>query len=115
KIRLDLGAYVVTRTFARTEGDEFTTSLTVENAEGGKLQKGQTLVSSFMNDHTIDPLEFAKMKPKDQFDTLKGYVEGVDIEAIDAANRADFDKRTDVNREVKAKIAEADAILVPAD
>lgn len=115
KIRLDLGDYVVTRKFARTEGEEFTTSLSVENADGGKLTKGQTLLDSFMSDHTIDPLEFAKMKPKDQFDTLKGYVQGVDIEAIDAANRSDFDKRTEVNREVKAKIAEADAIIVPAD
>ena len=115
KIRLDLGAYVVTRKFERTEGEEFTTSLTVENAEGGKLTKGQTLLDSFMSDHTIDPLEFAKMKPRDQFDTLKGYVEGVDVEQIDAANRADFDKRSDVNRQVKAKTAEADAIIVPGD
>lgn len=114
-IRLDLGDYIVTRKFARTEGDEFTTSLTVENAEGGKLTKGQTLLDSFMSDHTIDPLEFAKMKPRDQFDTLKGYVEGVDVEAIDAANRSDFDKRTEVNRQVRSKIAEADAILVTAD
>lgn len=115
RIRLDLGAYIVERKFARVEGEEFTTSLTVLNAEGGKLSKEQTLLNSFMNDHTVDPVEFAKMKPKDQFDLLKGYVEGVDIEAIDAANRADFDKRTEVNREVKAKIAEADAILVPGD
>jgi len=115
KIRLDLGDYVVTRTFGRTDDGEVTTALTVENAEGGKLQKGQTLVNSFMNDHTIDPVEFAKMQPKQQFDTLKGYVEGVDIEAIDAANRSDFDKRTEVNRDLKAKTAEADAILVPAD
>lgn len=114
-IRLDLGDYIVTRKFARTEGEEFTTSLTVENAEGGKLTKGQTLLDSFMSDHTIDPLEFAKMKPRDQFDTLKGYVEGVDIEAIDAANRSDFDKRTEVNRQVRAKTAEAEAIILTAE
>lgn len=114
-IRLDLGAYVVTRKFARVEGDpSFTTSLTVENADGGRLTKGQTLLESFMGDHTIDPLQFARMKPRDQFDTLKGYVEGVDIEGIDAANRTDFDKRTDINRQAKAKQAEADAIPIPA-
>lgn len=112
-IRLDLGDYVVTRKFARISGDEFTTSLSVENAEGGKLTKGQTLVESFLGSLTLDPLEFTRMKPRDQFDTLKGYVEGVDIEAIDAANRSDFDKRTDVNRRAKAKVAEADAIPIP--
>lgn len=113
-IRLDLGEYVVTRKFDRVEGDEFTTTLSVENADGGKLTKGQTLVSSFLGDLTMDPLEFLRKKPKDQFDTLKGYVEGVDIDAMDAANRADFEKRTDVNRRAKGKIAEADAIPIPA-
>jgi hypothetical protein len=112
-IRLDLGDYIVLRKFARISGDEFTTSLTVENAEGGKLTKGQTLVESFLGDLTLDPLEFTRMKPRDQFDTLKGYVEGVDIEAIDAANRTDFDKRTDVNRRAKGKTAEADALPIP--
>lgn len=113
RIRLDLGDYVVTRTFARTEGEEFTTALSVDNADGGKLTKGQTLVSSFLGDLTMDPLEFLRKKPKDQFDALKGYVEGVDVEAIDAANRTDFDKRTDVNRRAKAKTAEADAMPIP--
>lgn len=112
-IRLDLGDYVVMRKFSRTEGEEFTTSLTVENAEGGRLTKGQTLVESFLGSLTLDPLEFTRMKPRDQFDTLKGYVEGVDIEAIDAANRTDFDKRTDINRRARAKQAEADAIPIP--
>ena len=112
-IRLDLGDYIVTRKFERVEGDEFTTTLSVENADGGKLTKGQTLVSSFLGDLTMDPLEFLRKKPKDQFDTLKGYVQGVDIEAMDAANRADFDKRTDVNRRAKGKTAEADAIPIP--
>lgn len=112
-IRLDLGDYIVLRKFARISGDEFTTSLTVENAEGGKLTKGQTLVESFLGSLTLDPLEFTRMKPRDQFDMLKGYVEGVDIEAIDAANRTDFDKRTDVNRRAKAKATEADALPIP--
>lgn len=113
RIRLDLGDYVITRKFERTDGEAFTTSLSVENAEGGKLTKGQTLVSSFLGDLTMDPLEFLRKKPAEQFDTLKGYVEGVDIEAMDAANRADFDKRTDVNRRAKGKTAEADAIPIP--
>lgn len=111
--RLDLGDYVVTRKFERTDGEEFTTSLTVENKDGGKLSKGQTLISSFLGDLTMDPVEFLRMKAKDRFDTLKGYVEGVDIEAIDAANRTDFDKRTEVNRQAKAKTAEADAMPIP--
>ena len=112
-IRLDLGEYVVLRKFARTDDGDFTTSLTVDNAEGGRLPKGQTLVESFLGSLTLDPLEFTRMKPRDQFDTLKGYVEGVDVEAIDAANRADFDKRTDVNRRAKEKTAEADAMPIP--
>lgn len=112
-IRLDLGEYVVHRTFAKTDEGAFTTTLKVENADGGRLAKGQTLVESFLGSLTFDPLAFAHMKPRDQFDMLKTFVDGVDIDAIDAANRADFDKRTDINRQARAKRAEADAIPIP--
>lgn len=112
-IRLDLGEYVVHRKFAKTEDGAFTTSLAVENADGGRLTKGQTLVESFLGSLSFDPLEFARMKPRDQFDMLKSYVEGVDIEAIDAANRTDFAKRTDVNRRAKEAATRAAAIAIP--
>jgi hypothetical protein len=112
-IVLDLGEYRVRRNFTRLEDGSFSTQIAVENAEGGRLQKAQTLIESFLGSLTFDPLEFAHMKPRDQFDTLKGYVEGVDIEAIDAANRTDFAKRTDVNRQAKDRLTQADAIPIP--
>ncbi len=112
-VRLDLGDYIVQRTFASVEDGGFTTSLTVDNAAGGRLQKGQTLLTSFLGSLTLDPIEFARMKPREQFDKLKGFVTGVDIEAIDAANRTDFDKRTDVKRRANEKAVEAGAIAIP--
>ncbi|TAI67615.1 hypothetical protein [Bradyrhizobium sp. Leo170] len=52
------------------------------------------------------------MKPKDQFDLLKRFVPGVDFDAIAEANKKDFDKRTEVNRDAKSRRTRADAIAI---
>ena len=46
---------------------------------------------------------------------MRRFVPGVDFEAIEAANKADFDKRTDVNRQAKQLRAQAAGIVVPQD
>ena len=46
---------------------------------------------------------------------LRRFVPGVDFDALDAANRADYVARTDVNREIERKRQAAGAIQFPAD
>ena len=111
---LDLGEYVVTRSFRQKDGTDYTTTLTVESADGARFGKPQQLVDSFLGSFTFDPLEFARAKPKDQFDALKAFVPGVDFEKLAQLDAGDFAKRADLNRTAKDKAAAAEQISIPA-
>jgi len=114
RIRLDLGEIVVTRTFREKE-DGATSSITVENAEGARFTSPQAMLDDLMGQLSFDPLAFARMSPKDQFDALKKFVPGVDFEAIETQNKVDYAKRTDVNRRAKEAKTLADRLAVPPD
>jgi len=113
-IKLDMGEVVATRRFTKIEGDEFTTSVTVTTADGARLSKPQNFLDSLLSPLSIDPLEFARMKPKEQFDALKGMVAGFDFDKAAGLNLADHGKRQDINRRVKEAAAQANAIEIPA-
>ena len=56
---------------------------------------------------TFDPLEFARMKPKDQYETLRQLVKlHVDIDTLERQNTADYERRTDANRRAKELAAQ---------
>lgn len=120
RIRLTLGTdegveATVTRSFAYgPTGDEYTSELKVELAGGKPVRvKPQALIDSWLGAITIDPLQFARAKPKEQFDALKGMVKGFDFEENTKARKAAFDKRTDVNRDAKQQRTLADKIVIP--
>jgi hypothetical protein len=111
-IRLDLGEVTVTRKFTAAGG----TSLIVENADGFRSPSPQEMLNKLVGSITFDPLEFSRMKPKDQAEMLRRLVKlDVDVDALDKANDADFATRTDTTRQAKALRAQADAITVAAD
>lgn len=112
-IKLDLGEVIVTRTFAKNDDGSARTSITVENAEGARFPSPQRMLDSLLGSLTFDPLHFARAKPKEQFDALKGFVPGVDFAAIENANRGDFDRRTAVNRRVRDLAGQIAAIEIP--
>ena len=117
-IRLDLGEIVVTRKFATVkekEAESFTTSITVENADGARFPSPQALLDGLLGSLAFDPLEFARMKPREQFDALRKFVPGVDFDGIERAQKGDFERRTEINRQAKAARASADAMSVRAD
>lgn len=116
RIRLDLGEIVVTRTFTKAkDGDKVTTSLTVENADGARFPSPQKMLDDLLGELSFDPLAFARMPAKDQLAALRRFVPDVDFEAIEAANKGDYDKRRDTNREAKALRAQLDALKIPGD
>lgn len=117
RIRLDLGEIKVTRTFARKDdGDgSSTTSIVVENAEGARFPSPQTMLDSLLGELCFDPLAFARMEAKKQFDVLRRFVPDVDFDAIDNANRGDFDRRAELNRKAKEARAAASIIVIPAN
>lgn len=108
RIRLDLGELIVERRF--TEGGS---SLFVENAKGARFPSPQKMLDSLLGALAFDPLAFSRMTPRQQFDALRNISKlDINVDEIDALNRGDFAKRTDLNREAKAKRAEANAIPV---
>lgn len=116
RIELKLGtngdvALVVERKF--TESGSY---LTVRNSEGFKADKPQKLLGDLLGTLTFDPLEFMRSDPDEQFDTLKGLVSlDIDLAASAKDDKTDYDKRTILNRDAKAKRSQALAITVAAD
>lgn len=115
RIRLDLGDIKVVRTFKKREDESFGTTLVVESVEGARFPSPQRMLDSLIGALSFDPLAFTRMDGKAQLQAMRRFVPGVDFEAIEAANKADFDLRTDVNRQAKHLRAQAAGITVPQD
>lgn len=113
-IKLDLGDIIVERKFVAGKSS----SLVVSTKEGAKYNKPQDILDGMLGAITFDPLAFANQKPKDQADIMKKLVAvDVDFDALEALNKGDFSKRTDINREgheLKAVIESLEK-EVPAD
>ena len=109
-VTLDLGAYKVTRKFKIKDDGDYTTSLVIENAEGMRAKSPQTLLDELVGKMTMDPMAFARMTPKEQFDSLKVLVPGLDLDDIRAKDEADYERRTVENRRAKEATAQAAAI-----
>jgi hypothetical protein len=115
-IVLDLNDIKVMRKFKRKEGvPSFTTTLVVENADGSRPKSPQTLLNELVGRFSLDPLAFSRMTPKLQYDALKSLVPCLDIDAMEAANLADYEKRTVENRKAKEAKAAASAIQAPTE
>lgn len=109
RIKLDLGEIVVERKFMKGANGDVTTSVTVENIDGARFPSPQRLLDSLIGAIAFDPLAFARMEPRKQFDELRRVSKlEVDIDALDALNAGDYAKRTDLNRDAKAKRAQVD-------
>lgn len=109
RIRLDLGDLVVERRFT-PKGS----TLAVESADGARYTSPQTMLDALLGALTFDPLAFVHQEPRAQFETLRTIAPlDVDIDKLDGLNRTDFAQRADINREARAKRAQADGISIP--
>src|SRR5579864_5989965 len=74
RVSVDLGEQktelIVTREFAK----DGATRLTVENTEGLRFKSPQSMLDALLGSLTFDPLEFTRMQPKQQLETLRGVV-----------------------------------------
>lgn len=118
-IRLDLGEFVITRTFTVKAGDKYTDTLKVETSDGLRYGQPQQVLDALLGEIGFDPFEFMQMKPKDQAAQLLGMVPlPVDLEELAEADTSDFAKRRDANRDADALQARVNGIPkedVPAD
>lgn len=120
EVRLVLGEngepkYKVTKRFKLREDGSTRSDLIVESPDGAQFQKAQTLLSSWLGDYTFDPLALLSMKDEDQIATLRRFVPGFDFAAAERANKDDYAKRRDINRDAAALRTQAGAITVPAE
>lgn len=105
---VELDDLKVTRRYSHTGS-----TLVVERkSDGVRLKTPQDVLDKLIGKIAFDPLAFSRMKPKDQFDQLRKLVKiDVDIDKLDEQNRSDFEKRTDINREVKSMQSRAEVSL----
>lgn len=97
--------------------------LEVRTKNGLKHPSPQRLLDSLVGRLSFDPLEFLRLAPKSQAETLRA-LSGVDLSAFDEGRRLAYEKRTGWNRQVvqvKARLATMpevdapDALLHSAD
>jgi DNA repair exonuclease SbcCD ATPase subunit len=113
-LRLDLGAMTVLRTFKDDRNGGYTDKLQVTMADGARVHaKPQQMIDALLGDLSFDPLEFARMDAKRQFERVKVLVPGFDFEGNAVARQDAFDERTDANRKAKDARARASGVSVP--
>lgn len=111
RIKLDLGELIVERRFT-----EKGSTLTVESAEGAQFRSPQGVLDALLGALAFDPLEFVGQETRTQFETLRRIVPlEVDVDELDALNRGDFDRRTEISRDARAARAQAEGITVGPD
>ena len=114
-VRIDLGEFVITRKFINQENGEYTTSLKVENSDGASFGSPQAMIDKMLGKFSFDPMEFARMDSKKRFEVLKSFIPNVDFEVIEKANKADYDKRAELNKIAKEATSSAASIEAKDD
>ncbi len=114
RVRLDMGEIIVTRNFRKVKDGDFTSSITVEGADGAKFGSPQKMLDGFLGALSFDPLEFARSSPKEQCDIATKLID-FDQAKHDRLQDADYSKRTDFNRQAKEQRVLADKIEVVGD
>lgn len=74
--------------------------LEVTSKEGAKYPSPQSMLNELVGKLSFDPFAFSRMKGPEQAEQLRKVL-GLDFSKEDAKRKETFDKRTDVNREVK--------------
>lgn len=117
RIVLDLGELVVTRTFKLRENGngEVTTALKVEATNGARFPSPQKMLDGLLGALAFDPLEFTRKDPRAQVLALRAFVPDVDFAGMEKANKADYDARTEFNREARQQEQLAAGINLPPD
>jgi len=94
-VEIDLGEYVVRRVFS--DGKD---RVEIRNKEGAKFPAPQTKINEFIGKLTFDPLAFLSMEPSKQRAQLMQMV-NLDFGDLEQRYDALYEKRTEINREIK--------------
>ncbi|HUX61830.1 MAG TPA: AAA family ATPase [Ignavibacteriaceae bacterium] len=110
-ITVDLGEYIITRSF--TQNDSY---LKVTSREGANYKNPQTILNGLFNKHTIDPSVFLTLDDKKQFETLRSIVKiNVDLDKLESNRKEKYEERATANKEVQSLQARFDAKSHPEE
>lgn len=88
--------------------------LTLTDAEGVPVQKAQTFLNGLLGNYAFDPLEFTRLKSKQQVEALKEAA-GIDFTDLDRDRAEAYAARTEINRQGKDLKSRFDAMPAPAE
>jgi hypothetical protein len=100
-IEIDLGPYVVKRTFKTRKDGEWDTTITVTSKDGSEFKQPQTLLDTVFGDLAFDPLKFSRASRDEQVEMVEGLVKDFDFKKSRAEEALVYEERTVVNRKAK--------------
>jgi len=106
EIKIDLGEYIIIRTFTLKD-----TYLKVTNREGASYKNPQTILDDLFNKSVIDPSVFLTQDNEKQLNILKSILKtDVAIDKLEEKRKVKFDERTLENKEVQSLQARLNAL-----
>jgi hypothetical protein len=111
-IRGEFGELIVTRTFRRGRKADIIDSLRIEKGDE-TFDSTETQLKKLIGEHMLDPGEFITLDRKGKFDALKMFCPDVPFEQLARQHKADYDRRTDVNKLATDARSAAAMIAVP--
>lgn len=114
RIQIDLGEFLVERTFTQSSEGQTLSKLRVMSKNKAQYASPQSLLDSFLGAISFDPLEFIRMDARKQFETLRKLT-GINLEAIDQAKQTAYNARRDAGRDVDAAKARLASFPKPAE
>lgn len=113
-VSVDLGEFVVTRMW--NEGSDPKGEMWIEAKNGLRYATPQKMLDEAMGKISFDPLVFLRMEPKAQMQELRKLLDLDDaLDALRAAEKADYDTRREQTRALAALEAQRAAITYPED
>lgn len=83
----------------------------VSAPSGARKTSPQSILDALISLRAFDPMGFLRDKAPQQLDTLKRLVPlSVNVDELDGLNKADFEARTDHNRDLRSLTAQAEGI-----
>ncbi len=99
---IDFGDIIVKKTYKRSKDGSVKSSLELRNKEGAIYKSAQTLLDTFLEALSIDPIKFKDMPASEQRDLLMNAIgKAEELTELDAKRQGRFDQRTEVNRKIR--------------
>ncbi len=114
RIRGRIGEMDVIRTISHGKNGKFVTKIQFQPVEGRAYPATQAQLDDLIGEHSLDPLDFLKLDDKGLFKAFQVFVPGFNFAQATLDHKADYDRRTTVNRVADESRAAASLIIVPA-